>query len=399
MPVWHERTKEAREAGELTLIGITEEQHPDRCELFAQWQRSDWPILWDPFNLTESSAVPVAIGIDEHGVVRTVGMSVDQFDEFMTTNYDAIGDAETRRSTGVRKEARGPRVLDASAALTGSEALSRLLWSRGDSGALAASDLAACIRALELPATRGDDPSASFRLGVARRLRYDSPASVPEDFQASLDLWMAALRKDPSQYIWRRRIQQWGPRLDKPYPFYGWIEEATKEIRARGDKPVELRVSLTSSEVSGSDPVRVSEAQAEHPDPERKVPRDADRWVRIDVAVVPHTGDREQRSEARGSQVHLALRPSREMDVHWSNDAGPTQIWIDNAVESGLERPELTLPVPGELVSSEPRCADFTVASATGEVLRGTAFYFVCEGVDGQCRFLAQDFEVVVPTQ
>ncbi len=400
MPVWHERTKEAREAGELALVGITEEQHPDRCELFAQWQSFDWPILWDPFNLTESSAVPVAIGIDEHGTVRDVGMSVDQFDEFMATSYDATS-AETRTSLGVRKEARGPRVVDASAALTPDQALSRLLWSTGDDGeALSAPDFEAAISALERLANQGDNPSASFRLGVARRLRYDSSASVPEDFQVSLDLWMAALRRDPSQYIWRRRIQQWGPRLDKPYPFYGWIEQATKEIRERGDKPVELRVSLTSSETSGRDPIRGGEAEVEHPDPERKVPRDADRWVSIDVAVVPHTGDGNNKNEARGAQVHLALRPSAKLEVHWGNEAGPTQIWIEDAASSGLERKGFALPRPDALVSSEARSVDFTVGTSSSvQVLRGTAFYFVCEGRQGQCRFLAQDFEVAIASK
>lgn len=399
MPVWHERTKEAREAGELTLIGITEEQHPDRCELFAQWQRFDWPILWDPFNLTESSAVPVAIGVDEHGIVRAVGMTVEQFEEFMATSYDAPG-GEPGTMLGVRKEARGPRVLDASTILPPEEALSRLLWSRGDGEALSAVDFQACIGALERAASQRSYPSASFRLGVARRLRYDSSASVPEDFQASLDSWMVALRADPSQYIWRRRIQQWGPGLDKPYPFYGWIEQAAKEIRERGDTPVELQVSLTSSEVSGPDRVRASGSEAKHPDPERKVPRDTDPWVAIDVAVVPHTGDGVDESEGQGVQVHLALRPSSKLDAHWGNDAGPTQVWIDEAAKAGLEPQGFTLPTPDAPVSSEPRCLDFTVGtSTTVQTLRGTAFYFVCEGRHGQCRFLAQDFEIALSTK
>ena len=57
MPVWHEATRALRESGDLTVIGITQEQHPERCGLFAQWKGIDWPILWDPFNLTEARAV------------------------------------------------------------------------------------------------------------------------------------------------------------------------------------------------------------------------------------------------------------------------------------------------------------------------------------------------------
>ena len=48
---------------------------------------------------------------------------------------------------------------------------------------------------------------------------------------------------DPNQYIWRRRIQQYGPRLDKPYPFYDWgAASAREEIAARGETPVGLTV-------------------------------------------------------------------------------------------------------------------------------------------------------------
>ena len=51
MPVWHELTKEARKAGELVLLGVIQEQHPDRCRLFAQWKGFDWPILHFDFAL------------------------------------------------------------------------------------------------------------------------------------------------------------------------------------------------------------------------------------------------------------------------------------------------------------------------------------------------------------
>ena len=65
MPVWHENTKALRAAGKLAVVGITQEQHAERCRLFAQWHQIDWPILWDPFNLTESKVVPRFTLIDE----------------------------------------------------------------------------------------------------------------------------------------------------------------------------------------------------------------------------------------------------------------------------------------------------------------------------------------------
>ena len=54
------------------LLGITQEQHADRCRLFAQWKRFDWPILHDPINLMEAPAVPIVVAIDEHGIVRSI---------------------------------------------------------------------------------------------------------------------------------------------------------------------------------------------------------------------------------------------------------------------------------------------------------------------------------------
>ena len=59
MPVWHEKTRSLVKAGKLALLGVIQEQHPDRCRLFAQWQEFDWPILWDPFNLTGAAVVPI----------------------------------------------------------------------------------------------------------------------------------------------------------------------------------------------------------------------------------------------------------------------------------------------------------------------------------------------------
>ncbi len=81
MPVWHNATKKWREKGDLVVVGITQEQHPDRCRLFAQWHGIDWPILWDPFNMTGSKVVPRVVLIDEHGVVRSKRANVESIEE------------------------------------------------------------------------------------------------------------------------------------------------------------------------------------------------------------------------------------------------------------------------------------------------------------------------------
>jgi hypothetical protein len=72
VPVWHEATREPVKQGRLVLLGVTQEQHADRCRLFAQWKRFDWPILHDPIDLLEAPAVPIVVAIDEHGIVRAV---------------------------------------------------------------------------------------------------------------------------------------------------------------------------------------------------------------------------------------------------------------------------------------------------------------------------------------
>ena len=70
MPGWHEKTKALQEAGKLELVGIIEEQHPDRTRLFMQWNEMGWPLLIDSLNLLDVSAVPLTYLVDEGGVVR-----------------------------------------------------------------------------------------------------------------------------------------------------------------------------------------------------------------------------------------------------------------------------------------------------------------------------------------
>jgi len=51
-------------------------------------------------------------------------------------------------------------------------------------------------------------------------MRYDSLRRREGDLQKALTSRQDAQDSNPNHYIWRRRIQQYGPRLDKPYPFY-----------------------------------------------------------------------------------------------------------------------------------------------------------------------------------
>ncbi|MEL6715742.1 MAG: hypothetical protein AAFP86_18320, partial [Planctomycetota bacterium] len=140
MPVWYEKTRALRESGELQIVAVTLEQHPDRARLYAQWKGYDFPILWDPFGLTGLSVVPVITGVDEHGITRTGPLDVRAFDEefvdgFMAAEYP--GRAEQPEPQGLplgaaaaalealldpalaRAEEDGARVLDAAVAALG----------------------------------------------------------------------------------------------------------------------------------------------------------------------------------------------------------------------------------------------------------------------------------------
>ena len=59
LPVWRQATKELWKRGKVQVLGILEEQHPDRARLFMQWKRMDWPLVVDSLNLLEMPAVPV----------------------------------------------------------------------------------------------------------------------------------------------------------------------------------------------------------------------------------------------------------------------------------------------------------------------------------------------------
>ncbi len=101
MPVWHEATREWVKQGRLVVLGVTQEQHADRCRLFAQWKRFDWPILHDPINLLEAPAVPIVVAIDEHGIVRAVRPRPETFEaEFLDKTFADDAPPGAPRSAG-----------------------------------------------------------------------------------------------------------------------------------------------------------------------------------------------------------------------------------------------------------------------------------------------------------
>jgi hypothetical protein len=376
VPVWHAAVKEWVAEERLVLIGLTQEQHPERCRLFAQWKGLDFPILWDPFNLTGSKVVPNFIAIDEHGIVWSTKAELDSFEsDFLAVDFPAPREAER------------PSFVDGACGCTQDHhfvsPMSSLLQGRDvDDSVEAVKD-----RALADPG----NARLAFRAGVALRMRYDSEHARPTDFQGAIDFWTRALALDPNQYIWRRRIQQYGPRMDKPYPFYSWVETARAEILARGETPIALQADLTAAELAAPrrDAESANTAPSE-PDPEGLIQHDERGLVAIESAAAFDTS-----RDHAGVAFHLALRPSADLDAHWNHETGPAvQVWVDgepaNLMASQARDDTAT--------SSETLRFDFdrTLAADAAELrVSGYALYYVCEGAAGKCLYLRQDFELV----
>ena len=370
-------------------MGVIQEQHPDRCRLFAQWHEIDWPILHDPINVLAPTAVPIFVAIDEHGIVRGVGPQLDWVTgTFLKTEYDTPED--------VAPVASQPDLEDL-ARIAGDQS-SRSHWQAfGDAlilwGGSARIDeaITAYEQAAEIDAQHAP---LQFRLGVSHRMRFDSASAGPDDFQLAVDRWGAALEIDPNHYIYRRRIQQYGPRLIKPYPFYDWVVEARETIEQRGEMPIALAVEPGGAEIAQpSRTFDAADSTPDPPDPEGRINRDERGLVTINAVVVPATI-----APGEAARVHFELKPTQL--AHWNNEAEPLQVWIDAPEGWTLDGNLFNAPQPPEAESNEPRRVEFEVLSpstASGETrLSGYALYYVCEETGGQCLYLRQDFVVDV---
>jgi hypothetical protein len=391
VPVWHEATREWVKQGRLVLLGVTQEQHADRCGLFAQWKRFDWPILHDPINLLEAPAVPIVVAIDEHGIVRAIRPRPETFEaEFLDKTFVDDAQPGAPRSAGppdadsLRRKAEANPSADAWRAV--GDALA--IW-----GGTERCDQAidAYARALALDPA---DKNALFRLGVAHRMRHESARRRPGDFQAAIDAWGRALALDPNRYIWRRRIEQYGPRLAKPYAYYDWVAQAREEISRRGDSPVPLIVEPYGSELAG--PVRDVVAGASvpiEPDPEGRIHRDDQRLIDAEVVVVPR-----RLRPGQAARVHVTFRPSAAHKARWNNESTPLRVWIVGAEGWTIAPRLIEAPQADQPESVEVRRLDFEVkapSTADGRTrLAAYSLYNTCEEEGGRCLFLRQDLPV-----
>lgn len=368
--------RELRKAGKLQAVGIVQEQHADRARLYAQWRKLDWPILVDSLNLLEVSVVPIVLLLDEQGVVRSVLRNPkDDLAKALRMLEDAPRitpvDATPKRPyaaqlAGVRDLIYFEQPARYDEALV---ALERLVASDPTSGPL------------------------HFALGVAQRTRFDSDHRQEGDFQRAVHSWRRALDIDPNQYIWRRRIQQYGPPSEKPYPFYDWVDEARREIASRGEIPITLMADLTASELAQPRTTLGGEtAVPPHPDPQGRITRD-DELIETDITLVPP-----EPQPGESVHVYVSLRPNPQRDAHWNNESDPMTVYLDLPSGWSADKRLIAWPTPKGAVTDEHRTVEFDLQlppdrSKMGEV-RGIALYGVCRGATGECLYRRRDFVI-----
>ncbi len=376
VPVWHEKMQAARESGRVRMLGIVQEQHGERAALFAQWKHIDWPIVYDPFAHLEVTYVPIMLGVDETGVVRKLwpaGRGADQVEEeFLAQSFEQTSHVTAPNATPVDAELRA-------------------LWANAG-----IARLDALITAYDaLVQAHPENGHVHFRRGVAYRMRHDAPGRRPGDFQDAARAWTRALEIDPNNYIWRRRLQQYGPRTAKPYPFYDWVAQARDEIRARGETPVALTVEPGDSEQARPGDVPRAAASTEPAaDADRRIERDPGALIQIETTAVP------ARVPPGGSaRLYVSLRPRTGSESHWNNEVDDLAVWVEPS--RTLAQRVHTFPNPPRALSREERVVEIDVvvpndAAPGAHTLPAYALYYVCEDAQGVCLYRRQDLTLSV---
>ncbi|KAA3608102.1 MAG: hypothetical protein DWQ01_13590 [Planctomycetota bacterium] len=363
----------------MQFIGLIQEQHPDRCALFMQWQQLKMPVWVDSLNRLGVQAVPLMWAIDEHGVVRATRPQWDWIEgEFLATDYPEPKSI----STAIREEA----------------AVSHFHAGRLDQAIDAWQAMLPHIH----PAP--DRGALLFRLGCAFRARHDSQNRRPGDFQKAIQAWTEALRLFPQNYIWRRRLQQYGPSLEKPYPFYPWIEEARAAIQARGQQPQPLRVEPEGAELVYPKRPQVGE-EIPPADPQGKLARDTSPWVEVEWAIAPSP----IKPGGRG-RLYLFFEPSALKTALWNPPGGDLQWWWQPNPKLQFVRRSAATSLGQEETSRQRHVLEFEFqieeeAFPPGENqpqelwLDGYGVYPLCLEVGGECVFLRRDLRLRIPLQ
>jgi hypothetical protein len=397
LATWTERTRQSIADKKLVLLGVMEEQHADRCRLFAQWKKiTDMPLLHDPLNLAAVDHVPMVVGVDEHGFVRLIDPDPERLEDFIHRKFKY--DPKQRRPA--IENLPDPKYTERMAG----EARNAASW-REHGDALILGGLPPQIdeaitsypRAVEFDA---NDGLAFFRLGVAYRIRYDRPERQPGDFQAAIDAWQQAVRKTPKNAVCRSRLAQYGLRFERPANLYRWIRTARKQIAERGETPVELAPQPTAVELAKPQTAfRAARSGTTDGDAAGGTPTDDQQLIAFEPIVVPSLSAKNKRY----AQVLLVFRPSGRGGVQWDNRGDPLRVWLEPA-DDGVKfsRKFAAFKNPTAAGSSEERTLNFEVMLPRSSkhwpvTIKGHALYRVSGGGDGAASLLRRDFEVKVP--
>lgn len=382
MPVWH-ATIQKLAPENLAVIGVVQEQHSERTKLYKQWKQYDFPIAQDPVTKLGATVVPMFIGIDEHGIVRNNRLRPGGLAKFLATEFEApttaapVMDQEIDYAKMAAEDATAENLC----LMGDAEMLFRISDDKSHNKAIAAYQ-----SALEKEPKNG---TILFRLGAAYRQRYDEQSHDDADFDLASKYWTLAMEANPRQYIWRRRIEQYGPRLQKPYPFYDWVGTAIKEIEQRGENPVKLTVELTQSELAARSKPDFSKRDT-MPKPTEELQRDEGEYISIESTMVPGFA-----KPGKPATVHLRLVAA---GAKWNNESTPLTVWVDSD-SAKLSKQLMVFDNPNSADSKENRSFEFDLmvgGDGNDSSISGFALYNVCTE-DGVCMYRRQDFKIEVP--
>jgi len=352
-----------------------------------QWQQMDFPILVDTLNVLGLQVVPIISLLNENGGVIKEKVKLEELNQDID-----LAPVDSTADPASVFEIPNVETLQQTA---NSENTSQSWKNVGETIFNYSKDKHSSIQPFE-KAVEIDpkDGIAWFRLGAALQWRSESEYAEDNDAQRARGAWGKARELNPNQYIWRRRLQQYGAVRDKPYSLYGWVGEAQKAIISRGDKPFVLRVQLTSSEQATlEEQVNAADSPID-PDPEDRIFRDDKSLIKHQVIVTP-----EKIASGQTVHVQINLTLNETQKSHWNNEVEPLRLWVRPPDKWQTVPQLITCADPEQPTSLEIRSVEFELTApdvvADGKItLPCYALYYLCEDIDGTCLFLRKDIDI-----
>lgn len=308
-----------------------------------QWKKMHWPLFVDSFNLLEVKAVPITILVDASGSIFKTSPYRKDFQSMLN---------KASQSTGPHGQLANKDYWTTKLTKRTSAIYSHL----GENPDYAA--LIQTFEKLRQSESQIRSEHLEFMTGVAFKLRSETSKRQLTDFSESIAHWETALRLDPNQYIWRRRIQQYGPLLEKPYPFYDWVDTAIQKINDRGENPINGNFVLTESEKARpSKDQKLIKSKAGNraaPDPLNRLQKGNGRYASVKVATIPSHPSPGQSFRAF---VHLEL--SQPNFVQWNNEGALSQLYVAPSILNENPIHQFWENAPDNEYSIEQRVFDF----------------------------------------